>query len=173
MPAQRPASAGSGRPLPTRRFHRRSLWERPWNLRADQTSPSAPRVPGRVYWATGDGGHEQIGCIYTAQGLEYDYGAMIIGPDLIRTPEGWEAHPEESRDPAMRKVGPDDYLTCALNTYRVLATRGTCFHSTDPVTIPAGAPSGAAHVNLRLSSTAGDRTLFHEPCSRRPCGCWG
>ncbi|MEU8546037.1 DNA/RNA helicase domain-containing protein [Streptomyces roseoverticillatus] len=112
-------------------------WARPWNLRADRTSPSAPRVPGRVYWATDDGGHEQIGCIYTAQGLEYDYGGVIIGPDLIRVQGGWEAHPERSHDPAMRSVSPADYLVYALNTYRVLATRGTrgtCLYSSDPAT---------------------------------------
>ncbi|MFF7729104.1 DNA/RNA helicase domain-containing protein [Streptomyces sp. NPDC008001] len=112
-------------------------WARPWNLRADRTSPSAPRVPGRVYWATDDGGHQQVGCIYTAQGLEYDYGAVVIGPDLIRVRDSWEAHPEKSHDPAMRNVSPDDYLVYALNTYRVLAsrgTRGTCLYSTDPAT---------------------------------------
>lgn len=72
------------------------MWQKPWNLRADQTSLSAPHIPGRVFWATDDGGHEQVGCVYTAQGLEYDYGAVIMGPDLIHTEHGWEAHPEHS-----------------------------------------------------------------------------
>ncbi|WP_262701881.1 MULTISPECIES: DNA/RNA helicase domain-containing protein [Streptomyces] len=113
------------------------LWERPWNSRAANTAGDDQGVPARAFWATDPGGHQQIGCIYTAQGLEYDYGTVILGDDLVRTPSGWRARPEASHDDALRHLPAEEYLTYALNTYRVLATRGTQgtrFYSTDPET---------------------------------------
>jgi DUF2075 family protein len=29
------------------------------------------------------GGFDQVGCVYTAQGFEYDWSGVIIGPDLV------------------------------------------------------------------------------------------
>lgn len=112
-------------------------WARPWNSRADDQHADHPDVPARPYWATDTGGHEQIGCIYTAQGMEYAYNAVIIGEDLVRRGNQWIAHPEKSHDSPLRDLPPQRYLQYALNTYRVLATRGTQgtrLHSTDPTT---------------------------------------
>ncbi|MFF7656855.1 DNA/RNA helicase domain-containing protein [Streptomyces sp. NPDC007983] len=113
------------------------LWERPWNSRASNTTGDDQGVPARAFWATDPGGHQQIGCIYTAQGMEYDYSAVILGDDLVRTSSGWQARPERSYDDALRNLPAEEYLTYALNTYRVLATRGTHgtrFYSTHPET---------------------------------------
>ncbi|MEU7428743.1 DNA/RNA helicase domain-containing protein, partial [Streptomyces sp. NPDC040750] len=52
-------------------------------------------------------------------------------------PNHWSAHPKESHDPALRHLTPEQYLPYALNTYRVLLTRGTHtthIHATDPDT---------------------------------------
>ncbi|MER7174171.1 DNA/RNA helicase domain-containing protein [Streptomyces mesophilus] len=98
-------------------------WTRPWNARINETGH--PQVPGRPYWATDTGGHEQVGCIYTAQGMEYAYNVVIIGDDLVRRGDKWAAQPNKSCDPAFKDISPDRYLRYALNTYRVLATRGT------------------------------------------------
>ncbi|MFE9312731.1 DNA/RNA helicase domain-containing protein [Streptomyces sp. NPDC088353] len=87
--------------------------------------PRRQRPPGRAFWATDQGGHQQIGCVYTAQGMEYEYSAVILGDDITWTPTGWQARPEKSRDPALQGLSPRQYLRYALNTYRVLATRGT------------------------------------------------
>ncbi|MEU6867048.1 hypothetical protein ABZ924_27995 [Streptomyces sp. NPDC046876] len=49
----------------------------------------------------------------------------------------WTAHPQRSRDSTLRHPTPDAYLLLALNTYRVVFTRGThttLIHSTDPDT---------------------------------------
>lgn len=100
-------------------------WAYPWNSRHAFPERDGSIVPIKEFWATDPGGHRQVGCIYTAQGLEYDYSAVIMGPDLVRRGARWEGRPAESHDPAMRGVGPDDYLPLALNTYRVLMTRGT------------------------------------------------
>ncbi|KOG91869.1 DNA/RNA helicase domain-containing protein [Streptomyces varsoviensis] len=99
-------------------------WKRPWNSRSDATL-AGDGTPGRAFWATDEGGHKQIGCIYTAQGMEYDYSAVILGGDLTWTAEGWRAHPEKSEDSQLRGLDARRYLTYALNTYRVLLTRGT------------------------------------------------
>ncbi|MEV2278779.1 DNA/RNA helicase domain-containing protein [Nocardiopsis sp. NPDC049922] len=37
-----------------------------------------------VVWATHPGGVEQVGCVYTAQGIEYDDAGVIFGPELVR-----------------------------------------------------------------------------------------
>lgn len=113
----------------------RHVWERPWNSGADRAL--ADGTPGRAFWATDEGGHEQVGCVYTAQGMEYDYSAVIFGKDLTWTAGGWQAHPGKSHDPALRALTPEQYLPYALNAYRVLATRGTRgtrLYSTDPDT---------------------------------------
>lgn len=110
------------------------LWQAPWNAFQEIRSASAPH---RNFWATAPGGHRQIGCVYTAQGLEYAYSGVIIGPDLVRRDDTWLPRPQYSRDRAMRDVLPDDYLRLALNIYHVLLTRGiraTRLYSTDPET---------------------------------------
>ncbi|MFF7994718.1 DNA/RNA helicase domain-containing protein [Kitasatospora xanthocidica] len=118
--------------------HHERTWARPWNLRSDQPVPGFPDIPARPYWATDRGGHDQVGCIYTAQGLEYAFGAVILGADLVRRAGHWQAHPEASHDARqLRTLPPEQYLRYALNTYRVLATRathGTRLYSTDPET---------------------------------------
>jgi hypothetical protein len=98
-------------------------WARPWNARAEELDD--PHVPARSLWATDPGGHDQVGCIYTAQGMEYDYNAVIIGNDLVRRGDRWIAQPQASHDPALAGLPPERYLPYALNTYRVLTTRGT------------------------------------------------
>ncbi|MFE6788106.1 DNA/RNA helicase domain-containing protein [Streptomyces sp. NPDC057680] len=114
-------------------------WRAAWNAASALTHPAdgRPLAPHNQLWATHTGGHQQIGCIYTAQGLEYRDAGVIIGPDLTWNDDHWEAHPHHSRDETLRHLPPDQYLRYALNTYRVLLTRGTHttrIHSTHPTT---------------------------------------
>ncbi|MFF3639474.1 DNA/RNA helicase domain-containing protein [Streptomyces sp. NPDC002250] len=113
-------------------------WRAAWNAARALTDPDGRLIaPHSQLWASHTGGHQQIGCIYTAQGLEYHHAGVIIGPDLTWNDGHWQAHPEESRDPALRHLTPTQYLPYALNTYRVLLTRGTHttrIHTTDPAT---------------------------------------
>ncbi|MDQ0847623.1 DNA/RNA helicase domain-containing protein [Streptomyces sp. V1I6] len=114
------------------------VWEAAWNARETLTDPTGnPLAPRSQLWATHTGGHQQIGCIYTAQGLEYHHAGVVIGPDLTWTNERWTAHPGQSHDEALRDLPPEQYLRYALNIYRVLLTRGTHatrIHATDPDT---------------------------------------
>lgn len=114
------------------------LWQAAWNASTELTTPDGePLAPASQLWASHTGGHHQVGCIYTAQGLEYHHSAVIIGPDLTWRDNQWTAHPGESEDSSLRHLEPDAYLPLALNIYRVLLTRGTHatrIHSTDPET---------------------------------------
>src|SRR5699024_2134733 len=55
-------------------------WARPWNVKGDRKVGDAP--PSAL-WATHEGGFGQAGCVYTAQGFEYDWNGVILGPDLV------------------------------------------------------------------------------------------
>lgn len=107
-------------------------WKRPWNAKPGKRVKEAPSAS---YWATDPRGFEQVGCIYTAQGFEYDFGGVIIGPDLVRRDDRWVAQSAEHADTVTRKAQNFDALV--RNVYKVLLTRalrGCTVHSTDEET---------------------------------------
>ncbi|UUU44334.1 DUF2075 domain-containing protein [Streptomyces sp. NBC_00162] len=112
-------------------------WTAAWNASETLTAGGDVIAPRSQLWATHTGGHQQIGCVYTAQGIEYQHAGVIIGPDLQWDNGRWTAHPGQSHDPRLRSLTPAQYLPYALNIYRVLLTRGTHatrIHSTHPET---------------------------------------
>jgi DUF2075 family protein len=95
-----------------------------WNLGNTQT------------WAIDEKSVNQIGCIHTSQGLEFDYAGVIIGPDLIYrdgkviTDFTKRAKTDQSikglksmnvKNPLAAKELADRIIK---NTYRTLLTRG-------------------------------------------------
>ncbi|MGW0627192.1 DNA/RNA helicase domain-containing protein [Streptomyces sp. NPDC002758] len=110
-------------------------WARPWNLRGDRSVSGAPPA---ALWATDPAGFGQIGCVYTAQGFEYDWSGVIIGPDLVWRGDRWVTDRTASKDLVFKKSTPDtDVDRLIRNTYKVLLTRGmvgTIVYSTDPET---------------------------------------
>lgn len=112
-------------------------WARPWNLRGDRSVGGAP--PSAL-WATDPAGFGQVGCIYTAQGFEYDHAGVIIGPDFVRRDGRWVVVREANRDPDFRsRKAVDDQTVERLirNVYKVLLTRAmksVHIYSTDPQT---------------------------------------
>ena len=76
-------------------------WRHPWNLKPRVV----PGVPPAVLWATEQAGFDQVGCVYTAQGFEYEYGGVIMGADLVWRDDRWVADPSATRDPDIRKAG--------------------------------------------------------------------
>ena len=111
-------------------------FERAWNARPDMTSLPAG-VPKADFWAHEPGGMEQVGCIYTAQGFEFDYVGVIWGRDLRYLPgTGWVGDRAVSQDRPVRG-SRDGFLALVKNTYRVLLSRGMkgCFvYFEDPET---------------------------------------
>jgi len=99
-------------------------FRRPWNARPEATR-LAKGIPKATLWAHDPNGVNQIGCIYTAQGFEFDYVGVIFGDDLTYDldEQSWIGHPENSGDPVVRR-SKDQFIDLIKNTYRVLLSRG-------------------------------------------------
>ncbi|MEU6641371.1 DUF2075 domain-containing protein [Saccharomonospora sp. NPDC046836] len=127
-----PAPFGDGKALvPDVRI---GEWARPWNAKPGKRVPDAPES---YYWASDERGFGQVGCIYTAQGFEYDWAGVIFGPDLVRRGDSWVARRQESHDPAVKRADELHFAALIRNTYKVLLTRGmqgVCLYSTDAET---------------------------------------
>ena len=98
-------------------------WSMPWNAK-----PEAGRlvgVPRAQLWASDPRGIDQVGCVYTAQGFEYDYAGVIFGEDLRFDPDRgeWMAERTRSYDRPLRAAG-SDFDRLVRHVYRVLLTRG-------------------------------------------------
>ena len=119
-------------------------WARPWNANSERAVGDAP---GRAFWATDPAGFDQVGCVYTAQGFEYDWNGVIIGPDLVArdgrliSVRGANKDPvfKEPKGPASekQKVSTTEFDHHVRNIYKVLLTRGmvgTVLYSTDAET---------------------------------------
>jgi hypothetical protein len=96
-------------------------WHKPWNVKGDRGVGGY--MSGEL-WAIDPKGFDQIGCIYTAQGFEYDWNGVIFGPDLVWRTGHWIGVRSESKDPDMRGVDEETFQRLVRNTYKVLLTRG-------------------------------------------------
>jgi DUF2075 family protein len=99
-------------------------YRRPWNAKPD-ASRLAPGIPKSSLWAYSSGGIDQIGCIYTAQGFEFDYVGVIFGKDLVYRfdQQEWVGDKQQSFDSVVRRSG-EKFVDLVKNTYRVLLSRG-------------------------------------------------
>lgn len=81
-------------------------YRRPWNARPEATR-LAKGIPKAPLWAYNPRGIDQVGCIYTAQGFEFDYAGVIFGKDLVYDPSAasWKGVPDESRCSRSAKTG--------------------------------------------------------------------
>ena len=94
------------------------LFQKRWN------SPSK-----RELWPVEENRFEEIGCIHTCQGMEFEYCGVIIGKDLQFENGKIEPKPEFlSKDDKTSGIGsckdPDLAKKLIRNTYRVLLSRG-------------------------------------------------
>lgn len=96
----------------------------PWETHGDIGRPPEGYVKW-YEWAYLPEGIKQVGCIYTAQGFEFDYIGVIIGDDLKFNPltNQLETDISATRDPVLRR-GRDKFDGYVRNIYRVLMTRG-------------------------------------------------
>ncbi|KRD35830.1 ATP-binding protein [Oerskovia sp. Root918] len=112
-------------------------WSRPWNVKGDRRVGEAPPAP---LWASDPHGFDQVGCVYTAQGFEYDWNGVILGPDLVWRTDRWESRRDSNKDPdfkSRKNVSDGDFDRLVRNVYKVLLTRGmvgTLIYSVDPET---------------------------------------
>ena len=81
-----------------------------------------------------------MGCVYTAQGFEYDWNGVIIGPDLLWRDGRCVSVRKANKDPDFRdpkRVPDSEFDRLVRNVYKVLLTRGmvgTVIYSVDPET---------------------------------------
>ena len=81
-------------------------------------------------WAINPDSFEEIGCIHTAQGLEFDYVGVFIGKDLTYNPEtgriesNKEAISKDDKSSGIRSANQEKAHQLILNTYKTLMTRG-------------------------------------------------
>ena len=99
-------------------------YKRPWNAKPDARRLAAG-IPKAPLWAYDPNGINQIGCIYTAQGFEFDYVGVIVGADLTYNldDQKWVGHIEHSFDGPVKRAR-ETFVELVKNTYRVLFSRG-------------------------------------------------
>ena len=94
-----------------------------WNLENDSI------------WAINPNSFEEVGCIHTAQGLEFDYVGVLIGKDLTfdkitgRVKTDKAAISKDDKSSGIRGASDEEARRLILNTYKTLLTRGQkgCF----------------------------------------------
>lgn len=99
-------------------------FKRPWNANSDK-GRLALGIPKSHFWATDPNGFNQVGCVYTAQGFEFDYVGVIFGKDLVYDFENqtWQGNKEYSEDTVVRG-SKEKFTELIKNSYRILLTRG-------------------------------------------------
>ncbi|MFD5144509.1 DUF2075 domain-containing protein [Streptomyces sp. NPDC058401] len=124
-------------------------WHRTWNAKGTRSRYGGGEPPAK-YWGVRPQGIGQIGCVYTAQGLEWDWCGVIMGDDMVWRDGEWifrkgKASPKDektgiretvrkgSMDP-MLPGDPAEFARRIRNAYHVLLTRAsrcTVIYSTD------------------------------------------
>ncbi len=101
-------------------------YKRPWNLREAKDGN-----PNSALWAYYDEGFGQIGCVYSAQGFEFDYIGVIIGDDIIYNlnDQSWISMKGNHKgnmisQSKLKAMTDDEYQKLVKNIYRVLLSRG-------------------------------------------------
>ncbi|GAC1428818.1 MAG: DUF2075 domain-containing protein [Candidatus Velthaea sp.] len=98
-------------------------FHRPWNAKPDARK-LAGGIPPAQFWASDPKGIGQVGCVYTAQGFEFDYAGVIWGPDLVIRNGTWIGQVSGSRDHVVKTRSGARFTDIVKNAYRVLLTRG-------------------------------------------------
>ncbi|HVB12984.1 MAG TPA: DUF2075 domain-containing protein [Nitrososphaerales archaeon] len=99
-------------------------YRRPWNAKPEARILAAG-IPKSNLWAYDPNGIDQVGCIYTAQGFEFDYAGVIFGDDLVYDfdKQTWVGNPENSADTVVKR-SKEQFVELVERTYRVLLSRG-------------------------------------------------
>lgn len=80
-------------------------------------------------WAVAEEGINQVGCIHTTQGLEFDYIGVIVGQDLRFDPSSleytvdWDSYKDNNGKKTL-KDNPKELSKLVRNIYKVLMSRG-------------------------------------------------
>jgi hypothetical protein len=99
-------------------------YKRPWDAKPE-AKRLAPGIPKASLWAYDPNGINQVGCVYTAQGFEFDYVGVIFGEDLVYDfdSQQWCGNKSKSSDSVVKRAS-GKFTDLVKNTYRVLLSRG-------------------------------------------------
>jgi len=99
-------------------------WQMPGNAKPD-AGRVAPGSPPSNFWASDPNGINQVACIYTSKGFEFDYVGVIFGRDLLWDPAAttWIGDPSHSHDSIVKRSG-DRFTDLVRRTHRVHLTCG-------------------------------------------------
>lgn len=162
-------------------------FRRPWNANPE-AKRHAKGIPKSNLWAFDPRGIDQVGCVYTAQGFEFDYVGVIFGRDLFYDPAlaDWCGRKECSHDKRV-KQGKERFTDLVKRTYRVLLSRGMkgCYvhfvdHETRDFVVSrierraesegrtgtdssTASPSGTGSIDLLPDVAAAERFSTHLP----------
>jgi len=84
---------------------------------------------GTTLWALSFEGMQQIGCVHTAQGLEFDYTGIIIGNDMKfdsgtgKVYADWDEYKDSAGKKGLAR-NSDKFNILVKNIYRILLSRG-------------------------------------------------
>ncbi len=73
----------------------------PWNAR-DGVGRLGPGIPTSDFWASDKAGIDQVGCVDTAQGFEFDYGGAPVALSWTRRAD----HPRPDWPPDGSPIDP-------------------------------------------------------------------
>jgi uncharacterized protein len=104
-------------------------WRRAWNRKEAKNKVYKPENHPYTLWATTSEGPGQVGCIYSAQGFEFDRVGVIWGPDLVWRDGHWLGQKRVGNkrinyDPGLGGAAGDQLTRLLRHAYRVLLTRG-------------------------------------------------
>lgn len=103
-------------------------WCRPWNRKAVRASYPPDSHPYTLWARNVTDELGEVGCIYSAQGFEFDHVGVIWCEDLVWRKDRWVAQPHKSHDGEMVSrrgvTSPEVALPLLKNAYRVLSSRG-------------------------------------------------
>lgn len=101
-----------------------------WDIMLEDNFKAKWNLENDKVWAINPKSFEEIGCIHTAQGLEFDYVGVFIGKDLTYNPHTRliETHKEaistDDNSSGIRSASQEKAKQLILNTYKTLLTRG-------------------------------------------------
>lgn len=106
-----------------------------WDIELEDGFRAKWNLENDSIWAINPASFEEVGCIHTAQGLEFDYVGVLIGKDLCYDPAtsrvvvNQKAISRDDKSSGIRTAAPEDARRLILNTYKTLLSRGQkgCF----------------------------------------------
>ncbi|MFD4353570.1 DNA/RNA helicase domain-containing protein [Nocardia sp. NPDC058518] len=100
-------------------------WSKPWNSFQNKIG-GAGDPPPKWLWANDPRGFEQVGCVYTAQGFEFDWAGIILGPEIVVEDQALVIRRDANKDRKLRSrtLFDEEFDILIRNTYKVLLTRG-------------------------------------------------